>query len=40
MADLEISAHGYLECSNIFRPTREFKCTLDKVEIKKDEEGK
>ena len=40
VVDLEISACGYLECSDIFRPTREFKHTLDKAEIKKDEEGK
>ena len=40
VADLEISARGYLERSDLFRPTREFKRTLYKVEIKKDEEGK
>ncbi|KAF8271548.1 hypothetical protein EI94DRAFT_1698093 [Lactarius quietus] len=39
VADLEIAARSYLKCSDLFRPTREFKRKLDKVENKKNEEA-
>ncbi|KAF8257094.1 hypothetical protein EI94DRAFT_1709621 [Lactarius quietus] len=38
VADLEIAARSYLKRSDLFRPTREFKHKLDKVENKKNEE--
>jgi hypothetical protein len=40
LADLESAARGYLERSDLFKPTKEFRRTLDKVENKKNVEGK
>ncbi len=40
VGDLETAAHGYLECLDTFGPTKELKCTLEKTENKKNDEGK
>jgi hypothetical protein len=39
VADLETAAHGYHDCLDTFRPTKELKCKMDKMENKKDNEG-
>ncbi|KAH9035442.1 hypothetical protein EDB83DRAFT_2318742 [Lactarius deliciosus] len=39
MVDLETAACGYLECLDTFRPTNGFKCSLDKMENKKNDKA-
>ncbi|KAH9068123.1 hypothetical protein EDB83DRAFT_2314655 [Lactarius deliciosus] len=39
MVDLETAACGYLKCLDTFRPTKGFKCSLDKMENKKNDEA-
>ncbi|KAI9444327.1 hypothetical protein H4582DRAFT_2053995 [Lactarius indigo] len=40
MANLETAAHGYLEHLDTFRPMKGFKCTLDKIENKKNDKAR
>ncbi len=40
VVDLETTAHGYLERLDTFRLTNELKCTLEKTENRKNDQGK